>query len=164
MKKTLLLVLTLFSTQICATEQIPDELIFNGTIHDIRETPLSALHSQEDFKQILTSKNRCSASWRGYKAFWEVKEKLLYLLKVTEDPCHESGRDIPAEELVRIGEYPIPAHWFSGRLTSKTGREWYEKEKKENGEVLYRNYRFEIMYFLLNKGIIIEEGTEIVYF
>lgn len=48
-------------------------------------------------------KGRCSASWRGYQATWEVRENMLYLVKVDANPCSSKRTPVRLSEL-----FPVP--------------------------------------------------------
>ncbi len=56
-----------------ATEQIKDVLRVGEARYSIRELPLNQLYDHDKLSSIL-NQELCSASWRGYKAGWELKD------------------------------------------------------------------------------------------
>ncbi|MEO0424904.1 MAG: hypothetical protein AAF184_21390 [Pseudomonadota bacterium] len=106
-----------------ATMQIDDALTYKGKKLDIRELPLEQLYSRSFLESALRiPEARCSASWRGYQAFWAIRAKKLLLTKLLVDPClADSARAVPARAL-RLGQpYPIHAVWYTGVLNVHAG-------------------------------------------
>lgn len=141
-----------------ATAQIPDTLVVDGKPNILFAEPLGpALEAdpkmQERLKKYI-SEGRCSASWRGYKATWEVRENVLYLVKVDANPCSSKRTPVPLSELFPDTTGPVQAIWFTGTLRVPQGRqieyvhmgyesryERYQVLLVENGHVVNRSTR-----------------------
>ncbi|MBI5275910.1 MAG: hypothetical protein HY854_05565 [Burkholderiales bacterium] len=65
---------------------------------------------------------RCSASWRGYRAKWEVREGQLLLLSLHANPCNNDPPEVPLSELFPGASPPIAATWFTGTLRIPQGK------------------------------------------
>jgi hypothetical protein len=112
------LALTLFAAGPAhATVQIPDEIVLDGGTHHLLSFPLGHAWDWSETARAALRTNRCSAAWRGYKAFWEVRDEQLWLVKMI-DPCGDDDREIPLNLVVpdATGPGPLPATWFSGQL------------------------------------------------
>ena len=99
-----------------ATEQRKDEIKLDGGTHDLLSFPLGF---PEDWSKPAEANLRgvCSGAWRGYQAFWEVRDEVLWLVKVLDNPCGHDHREIPLNLIVaNAGPAPLPATWISGRL------------------------------------------------
>lgn len=109
-----------------ATAQIPDEIVIDGRTESLFAEPLQeAFRANRWLQHNLaqrTSKNGCTASWRGYVATWEVRANELYLVSVKVDPCSSSTL-VPLAELFSGATGPIKATWFSGTLTVPQGNQ-----------------------------------------
>lgn len=110
-----------------ATAQIADELVVDGKPNILFAEPLGpALEAdpkmQERLKKYI-SESRCSASWRGYKATWEVRENVLYLVKVDANPCSSKRTPVPLSELFPDTTGPVQAIWFTGTLRVPQGQQ-----------------------------------------
>lgn len=99
-----------------ATEQIKDEIVLDGNTHHLLNFPLG---HPEDWSKAAqaTLRGLCSGAWRGYKAFWEVRDEQLWLVKVLDNPCGKDHRAIPINLIIsNAGSTPLSATWISGRL------------------------------------------------
>lgn len=99
-----------------ATEQLKDEIKLDGGTHHLLNFPLGY---PEDWSNPVEANLRgvCSGAWRRYKAFWEVRDEQLWLVKVLDNPCGDDHRQIPLNVIVPdAGSMPLPATWISGRL------------------------------------------------
>ncbi|MDH5179698.1 MAG: hypothetical protein OEZ39_17735 [Gammaproteobacteria bacterium] len=108
-----------------ATAQIPDDLVIDGKRHAIFTEPLRLyLENNKQAAEILRKEisNTCSASWRGYRGFWQITDNKLYLIKLEVDPCDNQPDLIPLSKLFPDSKGPVHAHWFSGKLIIPQGK------------------------------------------
>lgn len=118
MKKISTLILSLFfSALLYSTEQIPDYLVINNDTVPIFNNPLEQYFEQTGQRDLPEFVNPCwsTACWRGYKAFWEMKNDSLFLLKITscQDNC-TGAKDANLE--LMFGSEIVFAYWYSGTL------------------------------------------------
>lgn len=115
------------STAAGATAQIADQLVIDGKSERLISEPLwQALRDHPQLQQNLLkyiSKDKCSSSWRGYMATWEVRENELFLVKVEANPCSSNPTLVPLAELFPGATGPVKATWFTGTLTVTQGRQ-----------------------------------------
>ena len=98
-----------------ATEQIKDEIVLDGGTHHLLDIPLGYAGEWNERAVAALRPQLCSGAWRGYKAFWEVRDEQLWLVKVIDKPCGDDHREIPINLIVPNAD-STPATWFSGRL------------------------------------------------
>jgi hypothetical protein len=99
-----------------ATEQIKDDIVLDGGTHHLLNFPLGYPEGWSKAAEA-TLRGLCSGAWRGYKAFWEVRDEQLWLVKVLDNPCGDDHRTIPLDLVVpAASSAPLPATWISGRL------------------------------------------------
>lgn len=99
--------------QALATEQSQESLIYKGQSLALFSEPLEsyfdAQHPRPDFPQT------CTGEWKGYHGTWEVKEGVLYLIKLQE-PCPKpDAADIFSEQIFHQ-KPPLEATWVSGSM------------------------------------------------
>lgn len=125
MKKLILALLLFigFSSNVSATAQMPDLLIYEGKKVGIFSNPLETYFDKNHRRPTELFKFSCTASWRGYLATWEIKDGFLYLLKLVEGGCDEKAAEIPLLKLFPDQKAPIKASWFSGSLVIPQGNE-----------------------------------------
>ena len=108
-----------------ATAQISDQIMIDGQTEMLFSEPLQqAMRVDPALQHNLMSrmKGRCTASWRGYAAAWEIRANEIYLVTVQVDPC--SGRkEVPLAELFPGATGPVKATWFSGTLMIPQGKQ-----------------------------------------
>jgi len=92
------------------TMQVRDKIKYNRQITDFLPTP----YLPEDDPRIvyLTNENapRYSYCWRGYVATWELKNKQLFLVKISSAQYKITTND------------PIFADWYTGKLEIPNGK------------------------------------------
>ena len=54
-----------------------------------------------------------SNSWKGYLAYWEIKDSQLLLKKIT---AKVNGKKIRKDEVISGKTLPTKAAWFSGKI------------------------------------------------
>jgi hypothetical protein len=124
--KNLILTLLLFiafSSNVSATAQMPDLLIYEGKTVSIFSNPLEMYFDKQHPRPNKLLESTCTASWRGYLATWEIRDGLLYLIKLVEGNCSDNAAEIPLEKLFPQQKSPIKASWFSGVLKIPQGEE-----------------------------------------
>jgi hypothetical protein len=105
------------------TAQIPDTLLLRGKQYALCNTPLDEYLRRLRKSRRPDFRPTSSACWRGYTAFWEVRDDLLYLVDLEGLAARED-----AFVDVRIGEAlpwlapPVPATWVTGELRCPEGR------------------------------------------
>jgi hypothetical protein len=132
-----------------ATAQIPDQLLIDGKAEPLFSEPLlSAFRANPHLQQNLMRRipdAGCSASWRGYLATWEVRDKTLYLTSIELDPC-SSRVSVPLAELFPGVTGPVKAVWFTGTLTVPQG------EQVEYVHMGYESRYERYLYLQVEKG------------
>ena len=156
MRVSTLVLLLIALAPVCAfaTGQIADEILIDGKSRMLFSEPfmpyLSDPSEQAKLKSYLSGVI-CSASWRGYRAHWKIRDTQLLLVKLVADPCGQSPKDIPLTAFFPNHSGPVPATWFSGKLVVPMGRlvksvrsgydsryEWYVVLTVRKGVVLNR--------------------------
>ncbi len=118
-------ILAALSGDAFATAQIPDEIHFEGRTEMLFSEPLNDyLKSPENLAKLapFLPRGRCSGSWRGYRATWEIMGSQLYLAELETDPCAEKPVQVPLEKLFIFTPRPVHATWFSGQLVVPVGK------------------------------------------
>lgn len=123
MKTTLTILILLFG--ICkaySTGQYPDYLIRGQDTVPIFNNPLEQYFEKVGNRELTDFENPCwsTACWRGYKAYWELKNDSLFLVKVTS--CHEDCSESKDANLLAMFDNERPfASWYNGTLTAPMG-------------------------------------------
>ncbi|EMB17566.1 putative secreted protein [Rhodopirellula europaea 6C] len=111
-RNVLLLMFTLLNSTFClATDQVWDKVVVEGKQQYVREHPLAGYWTRENrprFDPIST------ANWKGYTTRWEIRDSTLYL---TSFDATIDGQPVDPESIFGEGKLPIPANWFTGKLT-----------------------------------------------
>jgi len=105
-----------------STGQVPDYLIQGQDTVPIFNNPLEQYFKKVGNREIVDFKNACwsTACWRGYKAYWELKNDSLFLIKVTS--CHEHCKESKDANLFSMFGNSRPfASWYNGTLTVPQG-------------------------------------------
>ena len=147
-KKLLFFVILITTARLFSTAQIGDVLLYQGEEHYIHSNPLEDYFIEHENKPYLPM--YCTAYWRGYVAYFEVKDDFLYLNKVIKGTCiFEEPEEIPLSYIFPRQEGPIKADWYSGTIRIPQGEvihyihmgylSIYEKDlclKFENGRLI----------------------------
>jgi hypothetical protein len=130
------------------TAQSPERIILDGRPRELFADPLYKL-CEEHQLGLHTPYSFSTGNYRGYVGTWEIRDRRLYLTYLGWDGMdRETGyyeRPISDEvrrDLLRAAsasDFPIHAHWFSGKLRIPIGRRliyshhgwssWYERER-----------------------------------
>lgn len=105
-----------------ATEQQPDYLIIDRDTVPIFNNPLEQYFDKSNTREIPDFENPCwsTACWRGYKAYWELKNDSLFLLRITS--CVEGCKAAKDANLIKMFGSPLVfASWYFGTLTIPRG-------------------------------------------
>ena len=109
-----------------ATAQIPELIKIDGETHDLFREPLNPyLLSNDAYIKELErlSKDRCTASWRGYQGHWTISsDQQLMLTALFANPCSDKPAPIPLTTFFPDATGPVPARWFSGKLLVPLGK------------------------------------------
>lgn len=110
-----------------ATAQIPDYLIYENDTIAIFSNPLESYLKLNDIEDIpgLTGCGS-TACWRGYVAFWEIKNDSLFLLKIQNcyDDCGYETQNADLKSLFNTAiDQPVFAYWVHEKLISPQGRQ-----------------------------------------
>jgi hypothetical protein len=124
MKKTILIISVLFLTisRAYSTGQVPDYLIIGQDTVPMFNNPLEQYFEQVKNRELIDFHNPCwsTACWRGYKAYWELKDDSLFLLKITS--CHKNcGESKDANLFAMFGNNRPFASWYNGTITVPKG-------------------------------------------
>ncbi|MCP5162186.1 MAG: hypothetical protein H6999_00550 [Hahellaceae bacterium] len=131
--------LLLATTQVNATAQATESLIYEGEAMATLSNPLEAYFNDARPKPRKILKATCSAIWRGYLATWEVKGQTLYLNKIAKGSCSGNGADIPLAKIFPGKTSPLKAAWFSGVLIIPEGE--MVRYRHDEYESTYEHYR-----------------------
>jgi hypothetical protein len=120
----LLLILMAVTGRSSATAQIPDEIRFEGRTEMLFSEPLNAFLLQGSNLDRLRPylRDRCTGSWRGYQATWEIRGTDLYLVALVTDPCNSTPNSVPLQQLFPGPTAAVPATWYSGLLVVPLGK------------------------------------------
>jgi hypothetical protein len=141
-----------------ATAQITDliRLESNGEQKIIYVEPFRLyLHKNKDEIPKLKSfvQEDCSASWRGYQAHWEIKNKKLWITALFGDPCNTKPIPIPLATFFVDAVGPVHANWYSGDLVIPQGK--MTKYVHMGYESQYEAY----LILKIEKGYVVESKT-----
>ena len=105
-------ILVLLNQNVFATAQIPDFLIYKGDTLSIYTNPLESYfenHSRPDslFAEIGYNSTAC---WRGYIAYWELKNDSLFLTKIEGDSININFSKIFKDRKIKD---KIFADWYN---------------------------------------------------
>ena len=100
------------------TAQIPEVLHFEGRQHAMCTEPL------EDYFELTGTKSpfpeTCTALWRGYIGTWEVRDRRLYLIGLSDGT--EENAKLALTLLFPGHPDRVFAHWYSGTVRLPEGR------------------------------------------
>ena len=126
MKKWIFIGFMLLSQAVFATAQFPELLLLDGKSRAMFTDPLEPwlkVQQNADRLKPYVSEQRCSASWRGYRGTWEIKNNSLQLISLKANPCSQTAKDVPLAALFADRAGPVEATWFSGRLVVPDGNQ-----------------------------------------
>ena len=137
MRKIAIFLFGLSVSNLCfGTKQMDDVIIIEGQQYQINELPLDRKVGHDELQKVLNPQ-LCSASWRGYKAEWFIKDGFLWLSSIIKSPCADEAEYVKADVLFPHQEYPIKADWYSGEIGLFVGeREYINGENKEGHPLL----------------------------
>jgi hypothetical protein len=128
MKKILiaLVILLALATPASATAQFPEIIQVDGKTESLTAEPLGKYLDNPDKFKILkenTNLGTCTALWRGYVGYWEIKNSKLLLNKIETGSCAKETRKVlPLDKLFPGKPQPVFADWYSGTLTVPRGK------------------------------------------
>jgi hypothetical protein len=138
--------------QLQATAQFPDYLIHQGDTLMLFSNPLEPFFEKRGSREIPNFKGcHTTASWRGYIAWWELRNDSLFLLKVTG--C-SFGKETDEQADLRLlfpdepESNPIFADWLDGPIFNPYG-ERLHYEHSSYASI----YQFERV-FTIKKGML----------
>jgi len=135
------LLLVLLPSAAVATTQIPDEVVLDGSPSPLFSEPLRARLSvapREGGLAIGFDPGQCSASWRGYRAFWRVQDGKLLLERVVTHPCSKTPKEVDLKPLSPSGTKPVEATWYTGVLVVPLGRARLDQRGRDGN--VYERY------------------------
>ena len=98
---TLLLIHFLAVYSLYATRQLGDVIAYKGKERGLLSNPLEQYlewsNSWPDFHVIFPD-GQSTACWRGYIAYWEIDDDILYLTKIRN--CH-SKKEVALSQIVK---------------------------------------------------------------
>ncbi len=97
-----------------ATAQIADRIVVDGRVAPLYTEPFGQLRRVAQ-KLSERSLAMCTASLRGYRARWELRDDRLYLLALQLDPCGDQSSNVPLATVFPKGAAAIAATWYSAR-------------------------------------------------
>ncbi|KZN70452.1 hypothetical protein [Pseudoalteromonas luteoviolacea] len=150
--------LVIFCFEAYATAQIDDTFTigFKGKTYPIDERPLSQKFDRDYIKSKLEP-DACTASWRGYKARWQLIEGKLMLTSIQKNPCSNQYNPENAGELFNVQQYPVHADWFTGKITLLVGEKTYIHN---DGDLI--GYDQDVFVFNFDNGKLVSKGIDVV--
>lgn len=121
MRVLITLLLSLISSQVFATAQFADILIYNRDTLILHSNPLESYFDQKGNRKIgeVEMIGTCTALWRGYVATWELTNDSLFLVKVQTNCCSDP---ITLNIEQEFGTNRIFADWVSYPLLNPYGK------------------------------------------
>jgi hypothetical protein len=126
------------------------------------EDPLRNYYNQNyDRFKPYTNSPACTRYANAYKAYWEIKNRKLYLNKFQVQPCNDSVKSdvfIPLFQLFPGQPQPVFADWYSGEITLTRGKirfVYLSNPMGPQGEYRHEKY----LKILIEKGVVISEST-----
>lgn len=122
----LLILHLIFVSDMKATEQVPDYLIYENDTVAIYSNPLDN-HIEALFRDTSFMLNTCmsTACWRRYQATWKIENEKLYLIKI-EDCCNDNVQaNMKLIFQDKWVDNKVLADWYSGRLVIPVGNTIY---------------------------------------
>ena len=164
-----ILLLFFFAAQCKATDQILETVSIGVGGFAFYQDPLTQLISHDEFNKLYDTGPGCSAAWRGYKGYWRILQKQLYLTYLERDPCgfEVDPKDWKAKSFdfgkIKKGlNYhlePILADWYTGEIVIPIDESKYiEGKYDENGANLFE---FEAIIYKIEKGKVTSRNIEI---
>jgi len=111
----------LFPATALATSQIREYVVYKGQEERMASEPLEAYFDAEHPRPDNVLRGSCSACWRGYVGYWEIRGDRLFLVRLDECHCKDSEADIPLGAVFPGQTGPIFAEWFTGTLVLTKG-------------------------------------------
>jgi hypothetical protein len=111
---------------VSATTQIPDEIVIDGKTRALISEPEPFVRYLKDSGQHAKLQpylngSICSASWRGFRAYWRIEDARLLLIKLLANPCDRQPKEVPLTVFFPDDSAPVFAGWFSGELLVPLG-------------------------------------------
>ena len=124
MKILLTLLLLIATSVVHATAQRPDSLILDGERVALFTNPFVQFLRRDDnwSKMRPHLKAKCSGSWLGFTAEWEIKDDFLYHTAIKANPCNKIPDEVPVQIFFPESNGPIVASWYSGSLVVPRGK------------------------------------------
>ena len=116
-----------------STFQVPDILLYENKVYKLYSNPLEFLYAGKGGRPYFREKPYnylSSGNWRGYVAFWEIKEDVLYLRGIeawTADSRFAKTTDCRKVDLKELfaekcEDGKVKAVWFTGELRIPEGK------------------------------------------
>lgn len=124
MKHLLIIIIGLFiGNSVFATGQVPDYLIYQGDTVSIFSNPLEQYFRLNNHRDIPDLKSECSSSgcWRGYIAYWILRNDSLFLIKITP-PVEDCQGNADGSIFKMFGKEIAFADWYNGTLIIPRGK------------------------------------------
>lgn len=124
MTKTFFIISVFFLiiSKVYSTGQVPDYLIIGKDTVSIFNNPLEQYFEQVNNRELIDFHTSCwsSGCWRGYIAYWELKDDSLFLINITNcvKNCRESK---DANLFAMFGNNRPFASWYNGTIRVPKG-------------------------------------------
>jgi hypothetical protein len=136
------------------TQQIDDVIFFESQRYQIEELPLDSKFGYDKLQKILNPQ-LCSASWRGYKAEWFIRDGFLWLSRIIKSPCADEAEHVEEAVLFPDQTYPIKADWYTGEIGLVVGeREYINGSAPKNST----GYKIDTFVFKFKDGLLLSKG------
>lgn len=154
-------------TNVYATGQAPDKLIYGGKERDLFANPLEELYRGSDSKRprfMIGPGVVSTGNWRGYVATWEIDQSKLFLSKIDSWICSSlaksSCKQVNLADLFpsKVNGDKVGADWFSGQLRIPDGKE-LQYVHMGYGSVYERDILIEVTKGIVGK-VTIKDNTK----
>lgn len=155
MRALIIILFTISSMLLKATEQTPDLLIYNSDTIYIDKFPLEVL-SEQDFKiakRLIDTTCISTDCWRQHIGIWMLENDSLFLVGL-KDCC--DFKEIPLNRVfnkLEIHNGRVFANWYSENIKTGFGK-WLAFDEDNWCSVYEKNIELEIVNGLIEKCIV----------
>lgn len=124
--KRLILIIAMFfiSLNSFATEQVPDYIIWKGDTLPMLTNPLESYFKVHNlkFRDLSSVGNFSTACWRGYVAYFEIKEGNLYVVDIINGDYNKDEKGISVMDSVFPNQKEYLLKEYTGLLRIPTDK------------------------------------------
>jgi len=156
MKYIVISFLLVLSFQLHATQQILEEFDVDRAKFEILQQPLDSYIENKHFHEKF-GPPVCSASWRGYKGYWALRNEKLFLDYLITDPCSNKSDMVDAGKLFGKDQYPIEATWYTGTIVVRISKRKYFPTVDN-----YSSIEYEAVVYRFQEGQLVSRSIDVI--